>query len=81
MAKMEDTSIIEIIRKMVANGDSEEKIVKQLKDLGVDPDKAKRLVLLGQADTFALLSSEISKIVNAELDKQRPNMQKYMVEE
>ena len=81
MAKMEDTIIIEIIRKMVANGDSEEKIVKQLKDLGVDPDKAKRLVLLGQADTFALLSSEISKIVNAELDKQRPNMQKYMVEE
>ncbi|MCX8158370.1 MAG: hypothetical protein N3D73_01755 [Candidatus Diapherotrites archaeon] len=79
--KVTDESIIEIIRKMVAEGEPEEKIVQQLKDLGVEPDKAKRLVLLGQADTFALLRGEIVKIVNAELEKQKPAMLSYLNEE
>jgi len=79
--KIEDASIIETIRKMVAAGNSEEDIVKQLRDLGVDLEKAKRLVLLGQADTFALLKSEISKIVAEELEKQKPHIQKIIDEQ
>ena len=42
MAKNE-ASIIEVIDKMVREGESEEKIIKTLKDLGVEPEKAKRL--------------------------------------
>ncbi len=76
--KIEDASIIEIIRKMVADGESEEKITRALKDLGVESEKVKKLVLLGQADTFALLKNEISKIVTEELGKQKPAMQSAM---
>ncbi len=76
--KIEDASIIEIIRKMVADGESEEKITQALKDLGVESEKVKKLVLLGQADTFALLKNEISKIVTEELGKQKPAMQSAM---
>ena len=51
----QDVSIIKIIQDMVREGESEEKVIQTLKELGVDPDKAKRLLLLGQADTFGLL--------------------------
>ncbi len=82
MAKeMKEASIIETIQKMVAGGESEEKIITTLKDLGVEPEKAKRLLLLGQADTFALLKSEIAKIVAYSIDKEKPNMQKFIREE
>ena len=76
-----DVSIINIIQKMVANGDSENKIISTLRDLGVEEDKAKRLLLLGQADTFALLRSEISKIVADDVEKERVNSIKFIQEE
>lgn len=73
-----EASIIEIIRQMVSDGESEEKIVQTLKDLGVQPEKAKRLLLLGQADTFALLRSEIAKIVAADLEKEKPKFMQFI---
>ncbi|MFH1224419.1 MAG: hypothetical protein V1676_01315 [Candidatus Diapherotrites archaeon] len=76
--QMGEAGIIDIIQKMVEEGESEEKIVQTLKDLGVEPDKAKRLLLLGQADTFALLRGEISKIVAADLEKQKPALEDYI---
>jgi len=80
MAK-EEASIIEIIQEMVAKGESEEKIVKTLKDLGVEPEKAKRLLLLGQADTFALLKNEIVSFVKQELATQQPEIKKFIQDE
>ncbi len=79
--KKKEKSIIEIIQQMVANGDSEEKILKTLKDLGVPMENAKRLLLVGQADTFALLRSEISKIVKSDLELEKPRLTKYIDEE
>lgn len=79
--KKSEVGIIDLIQQMVADGESEEKIVQTLKDLGVDAEKAKRLLLLGQADTFALLRSEISKIVMADVEKQKPHMIKFMEDE
>ncbi|HZX19717.1 MAG TPA: hypothetical protein VFF13_01740 [archaeon] len=81
MAEKQNASIIDIIQKMVKEGESEEKIVKTLKDLGVDQEKAKRLLLLGQADTFALLKGEIKKIVTQEMENQKPVMRKFIEEE
>jgi predicted phage tail protein len=75
---MKEASIIEIIQKMVREGESEEKIIQTLKDLGVEPEKAKRLLLLGQADTFALLQNEISKIVSKELEKQKSSLKEFI---
>ena len=76
--KEKEKSIIEIIQQMVANGDSEENILNTLKDIGVPMENAKRLLLVGQADTFALLRSEISKIVKSDLELEKPRLTKYI---
>ncbi|MBS3059344.1 MAG: hypothetical protein J4224_02865, partial [Candidatus Diapherotrites archaeon] len=81
MAEKSEASIIEIIQKMVRDGESEEKIIQSLKTLGVAPDKAKRLLLLGQADTFALLRSEITKIVKQSIEEQRGQTERIIGEE
>ena len=80
MAKPE-SSIIEIIEKMVKDGESEEKILKTLLDLGVEPEKAKKLLLLGQADTFALLKREIRNIVMDEIEKEKPVLKRFIEEQ
>ncbi|MBI4053633.1 MAG: hypothetical protein HY394_06380 [Candidatus Diapherotrites archaeon] len=66
-----EASIIAIIQEMVEANEPEEKIISTLRQLGVEPEKAKRLLLLGQADTFALLKGEISRIVRDELENQK----------
>ena len=75
------SSIIELIQKMVSEGTPEEKIIETLKELGVEPEKAKRLLLIGQADTFALLRSEIAKIARDDLEKEKPGLVKFIQEE
>ncbi len=67
----EETSIIKVIQKMVQDNEPEENIVKTLESMGVYPDQAKRLLLIAQADTFTLLSSEIDKIVEEKLLMQK----------
>ncbi len=81
MVEKKETSIIEIIQEMVAAGESEEKIVSTLKDLGVEPEKAKRLLLLGQADTFSILKGEIAKIVEDNVLKQQIEIKQMIQEE
>jgi hypothetical protein len=66
------TAILELIQDMVKQGESEANIVRTLENLGVDAEKARRLLLLGQADTFALVQSEINKMVKNELQKELP---------
>ncbi len=77
----QESSIIEIVRKMVAEGEPEERIIQSLKDLGIEEDRAKRLLLLGQADTFALLRSEISKIVRADIEAEKPKLMDFIQQE
>lgn len=76
-----DPSIIEIIQNMIREGESEEKIIQTLQQLGVEPKKAQRLLLLGQADTFALLQSEISKIVKQDIESQKKELNTYIHQE
>ncbi len=73
-----EPSIIEIIQNMVREGESEEKIVQTLQQLGVEPKKAQRLLLLAQADTFALLRSEISKIVKQDVDAEKQGLNVFV---
>ncbi len=61
-----NNSIIEIIQKMVQEGQPREKIVQTLLDLGVNEEQAKKLLLIAEADTFTLLRKEISSIVKEE---------------
>ncbi len=63
-----EKSIIQIIQKMVQENEKEEKIIETIKSMGVEEEQAKRLLLIAQADTFTLLSSEIDKIVQQKVD-------------
>ncbi|MBI5553882.1 MAG: hypothetical protein HY917_04035 [Candidatus Diapherotrites archaeon] len=77
----EEKSIIEIIQKIVKEGAKEEEIVSTLTDLGVEPEQAKRLLLLGQANTFALLRGEIKTLVEEEIQKKQPEIKKILDEQ
>lgn len=78
---MEEKSIISIIQKMVREGAKEEEIINSLKELGVEENQAKRLLLLGQADTFALIRGEIKELVKEEIESQRKEIQKIIQQE
>jgi DNA repair exonuclease SbcCD ATPase subunit len=78
MKKEKESSIIELIESMVKAGESEEKIISSLKDLGVKEEQAKKLLLLGEADTFALLKSEIRKIVKDSIEQEKENLDKQI---
>ncbi|MFH1587925.1 MAG: hypothetical protein ABIA76_01140 [Candidatus Diapherotrites archaeon] len=80
MDKGKEKSVIAIIQQMVKQGAEEEEIVKSLIELGVEKEQAKRLLLLGQANTFALLQGEIKKMIAEEIENQTPLIQKTIEE-
>jgi Flp pilus assembly protein TadB len=71
----EPAGIIDTIQSMVSNGESEESILSTLKTMGVTEKQAKRLLLVGQAQTFKALERDISSIVQKELAK---NMKEHI---
>jgi len=74
-------SIVSIIREMVKAGESEENIIASLKELGITERDAKKLLLLGEADTFALLQNEINKMVKEYFEREKPKLVNYIKEE
>jgi len=68
---MQDGSIINVIQKMVQEGQPREKIVQTLQDLGVEEEQAKKLLLIAEADTFTLLRKEINTMVKEEFIGQK----------
>jgi len=71
----QDESIIDIIQKMVQEGQPRERIVQTLRDLGVSDDQAKKLLLIAEADTFTLLKKEINSLVKTEFASQRKDFE------
>jgi hypothetical protein len=78
MVMASEESIIEIIQKMVQEGESQEKIVQTLKDLGVNEEQAKRLLLIAQADTFTLLKKEINVLVKNSFEQQKKEFEQLI---
>ena len=68
---MQDESIINVIQKMVQEGQPREKIIQTLRDLGVEEEQAKKLLLIAEADTFTLLRKEINTMVKEEFTGQK----------
>lgn len=71
-------SIIDIIQKMVQEGQPQEKILQTLKDLGVNEEQSKRLLLIAEADTFTLLKKEINSLVKDELFFQKKGFEEMI---
>lgn len=78
---MNNDSIIQVIQKMVQEGQSREKIVSTLRDLGVNEEQAKKLLLIAEADTFTLLKKEIGSMVREEFLKNREDFEDLIHEE
>ncbi len=68
---MQDESIINVIQKMVQEGQPRERIIQTLRDLGVEEEQAKKLLLIAEADTFTLLRKEINTMVKEEFQVQK----------
>jgi hypothetical protein len=73
MAKSD--SIIEIIQKMVQDGEPREKILQTLNDLGVKDEQATRLLMIAEADTLTLLKKEINNMVRQEFSLQKKDFE------
>jgi hypothetical protein len=76
MGKQE--SIIEVIQKMVQEGQSREKIIDTLHELGVNEEQSKRLLLIAEADTFTLLRKEINSLVKDEMVSQKKDFEELI---
>ena len=76
MGKQE--SIIDVIQKMVQEGQSREKIISTLHDLGVNDEQSKRLLLIAEADTFTLLRKEINNLVKEEMVSQKKDFEEVI---
>ena len=68
-------SIIEVIQRMVQEGQPREKVIQTLRDLGVNQDQANRLLLIAEADTLTLLKNEINSMVKKEFLEQRKDFE------
>lgn len=66
---------------MVQEGQPREKIVATLKDLGVNDEQSKRLLLIAEADTFTLLKKEINGLVKSELLSQKKEFEDLIKKE
>jgi hypothetical protein len=64
-------SIIDVVQRMVQEGQSREKIISTLNDLGVNDEQSKRLLLIAEADTFTLLKREIAAMVKVAMADQK----------
>jgi len=75
---MQDGSIINVIQKMVQEGQPQEKIIQTLRDLGVEEEQAKKLLLIAEADTFTLLRKEINSMVKEEFAGQKSQFEEII---
>ena len=73
-----EKSIIAIIQRMMRAGESEEAIIKSLIEMGIAEDQARRLLVIAQADTLALLQAEIGKIAREQIENEIPMLQTYI---
>jgi hypothetical protein len=78
MATKKEASIVSAIRKMMESGEPEEKIIDTLVQMGVKPDQAKRLVMVGQADTLSILQEDIGRIAKTQIENEMPALQKIV---
>ncbi len=78
---MNNDSIIQVIQRMVQEGQPREKIIDTLKDLGVNDEQAKKLLLIAEADTFTLLKKEIGLMVRDEFVKNKSDFEDLIHDE
>jgi|GEM_PF-4529431 len=74
-------SVINIIQEMLQNGESEEKIYKTLREIGISEEQIKNLLLISKSNTFTLLKSEVSKTTIESLEREMPNYRNKLFEE
>src|SRR3989344_2432319 len=73
-----ERSIIKIIAEMVREGETEEKIIRNLCELGAMEDEARRMVLIAHAQTYDSLKEEISRIVESNISAEKPFLRDFL---
>ncbi|MBS3061238.1 MAG: hypothetical protein J4215_01490 [Candidatus Diapherotrites archaeon] len=76
-----DNNIIDIIRKMIKSGYTQEQIEQNLSELGVTAEKAQRLIMISQSDVQDAIQTEINQIVHDQMEKERQRLLVELKEE
>lgn len=63
---------------MVQEGQPREKIIQTLRDLGVEEDQAKKLLMIAEADTFTLLKKEIGVLVRDQFASEKKGFEEVI---
>lgn len=79
MPDNKEKSIINIIQNMLASGESADKILSTLKETGINNEQAKTLLMMAQTNSFAVLKGDISKMVDENLAKNYPEIEKRLI--
>ena len=77
----EQASILAAIQEMVSAGQNEQQILANLRELGVAPDQAQKLLVLAQADIYTVLQTEINKSVEQKFEEKKPEMIHHLQDE
>lgn len=77
----EQTSILQAIQEMIAAGQNEQQILNNLRELGVKPESAQKLLILAQADVYTVLQSEINKSMEQKFQEKKPEIIHHLQDE
>ncbi len=74
-------NVLSIIKKMRKTGESEEKILQNLIELGIDEENAKKILLLSQGDIENTIQVEINESVKAQLAKEKKELMAELLQQ
>ena len=79
--KNDESSIIEIIEKMISKGETDEIILKTLKELGVEKEQARKLLSQGKENDRAKMSGDVIRAIRSDIEKEKVGLKKLVGEE
>ena len=74
--KNDESSIIEIIEKMISKGETDEIILKTLKELGVEKEQARKLLSQGKENDRAKMSGDVIRAIRSDIEKEKVGLKK-----
>lgn len=69
----QEKSIVNIVQNMLQSGESADKILLTLKEMGITDEQSKTLLMMAQTNTFAVLQGDIKQQVSETIEQKLPD--------
>lgn len=70
---LQEKSIVNIVQNMLQSGESADKILATLKEMGITDEQSKTLLMMAQTNTFAVLQGDIKQQVSETIEQKLPD--------